>query len=110
MSKAGKPAVTLHLNLEDWDFQPPKATILSLDLRRPLAPMQVPSAIEDPSDPVEHVVGNLVTQRIWFCSPGFYEYHEFYSEDRWERIRGTEQGKITWIVERACNLIDRQKL
>lgn len=45
---------------------------------------------------------------LWFCSPGFYEYHAAYPDDRWELIRGTREGKITRIIERACDLVDRR--
>lgn len=109
LSKSGNPAVLLCLNLENWDFLPPYATILSLDTRRNLLPENVPGAIENAKDPVNHVVYNQQKGKLWFCSPGFYEYHEFYPEDRWELIRNTDNGKISWIIERACNLIDRAR-
>lgn len=96
--------------MENWDFLPPRATLLSLDLKKLLVPEQVPGAEEDPVNPVNHLVFNKNTRKLWFCSPGFHEYHEYYPEDRWELMRGTDQGTITWIVERACNLIDRTKL
>ena len=108
LSSTRKPAVTLLLNLENWDFLPPRATLVSLNLRQRLTPQNVPGAVENPKEPANHIVWGKTG--LWFCSPGFYEYHEFYPEDRWELIRGTDQGKITWIVERACNLIDRSKL
>ena len=49
-------------------------------------------------------------QYIWFCSPGFAEYHMYYKPDRWELIRNTSQGKISWIINRAISLIDRSRL
>lgn len=110
LSSSGKPAFTLLMNLENWDFLPPTATLLSLDLRTKLVPNQVPGSIEDPKEPINHVVYNKNKQKIWFCSPGFAEYHEHYPEDRWEHIRGTDQGTIMWIVDRACSLIDRKKI
>lgn len=110
ISSSGKPVFTLCLNLENWNFLPPRATLLSLDLRRILTANQVPGAIENPDKPVNHIVGFQNNPRIWFCSPGFYEYHEYYPEDRWELMKDTDQGKITWIVEQACNLVDRTKL
>lgn len=110
LSSSGKSALTLLLNLENWDFLPPSATLISLNLRVKLIPEQVPGAIEDPKEPLNHIVYNKNKNSIWFCSPGFYEYHEHYPEDRWEHVRGTDQGTITWIVERACSLIDRTKL
>lgn len=110
LSSLNEPAITLHLNLDDWDFLPPRATLVSLNLRQQLTPQNVPGAVENPAGSINHIVWNKDINRLWFCSPGFYEYHEFYFEDRWELIRGTDQGKITWIVERACNLIDRSKL
>jgi hypothetical protein len=63
----------------------------------------------DADSPFSHIVWDN-NCRPWICSPGFYEYHKFYLDDPWELLRYTEYGKITWIVERACNLIDRTKL
>ena len=110
LSKTEKPALTLLLNLENWDFLPPSATLIGTDLRNHLSPEHVPEAFDDPQHPVKHIVFNQNMRQIWFCSPGFYEYHQYYPEDRWEVIKKTNEGSITWIVERACNLIDRQSL
>ena len=82
---------------------------MNVNLRQQLTPANVPHAVENTKEPINHIVWNDQIKKLWFCSPGFCEYHEFYQEDRWELIRGTEQGKITWIVERACNLINRDK-
>ena len=110
LSKTEKPALTLFLNLENWDFLPPSATLISTDLRKYMLPNQVPEAFDDLQHPVKHIVSNPNTNQIWFCSPSFYEYHQFYPEDRWELIKKTDEGTITWIVNRVCTLIDRQKL
>ena len=110
LSSSGKPAFTLLMNLENWDFLPPNVTLTSLDLKKNLVVDQVPEAFDDPQKRIKHIVFNLNTKRIWFCSPGFFEYHQFYPEDRWELIKKTDQGKISWIVNRVCTLIDREKL
>ena len=110
LSKTEKPALTLFLNLENWDFLPPSATLISVDLRKYMVPEQVPEAFDDPQYPSKHIVFSKITNQIWFCSPSFYEYHQFYPEDRWELIKKTDEGTIAWIVDRACTLIDRQKL
>ncbi len=110
LSSSRKPVFTLLLGMENWNVLPPRATILSLDLKRLLTPGDVPGAIEGPDKPVNHIVGYTNNPRVWFCSPGFYEYHEYYPEDRWELVRETDQGKITWIVNHACDMIDRPKL
>ena len=110
LSKTEKPTLTLLLNLENWDFLPPSATLISVDLRRYLVPELVPEAFDDPQHPVKHIVFNPSISQIWFCSPGFYEYHQFFPEDRWELIKKTDEGTIIWIVNRVCILIDRQKL
>ena len=109
LSKTEKPALTLFLNLENWDFLPPSATLINVDSQKYMMPDQVPEAL-DPQHPVKHIVFNQATKRIWFCSPSFYEYHQFYPEDRWELIKKTDGGTITWIVDRVCTLIDRPKL
>ena len=110
LSKTEKPALTLFLNLENWDFLPPSATLISVDLRKYMVPEQVPEVFDDSQHPTKHIVFNSNINQIWFCSPSFYEYHQFYPEDRWELIKKTNEGTITWIVERVCTLIDRQKL
>ncbi|MBI1663939.1 MAG: hypothetical protein IS860_10775 [Nitrosopumilus sp.] len=95
------------MNLENWDFLPPSTTLLNLDLRQRLVPEQVPELVEPKGQ--KHIVFNVAKKSIWFCSPGFQEYHHHYPEDRWEHIRNTDQGTITWIVDRVCSLIDRTK-
>jgi hypothetical protein len=68
----------------------------------------VPAAI-DRKEGIGHIYASR-DSRLWFCNPCFQEYHELYPEDPWELIRTTDQGRITWIVERACNLVNREKL
>lgn len=105
----GKPSVTLYMNLRNFDFMPPSATLLTTDLRRRLMPENVP-AVQDPESGKGHLAGTPDTG-LWFCSPGFYEFHDFYYPlDRWELLRYTELGKISWIVNEACNMINRQKI
>ena len=88
--------ITLLLNLENWDFLPPQATLISTDLQS-----------KTTRSPGRHIVLNKNTGLLWFCSPGFFEYHTQYPVDRWDLIRGTYPGSITGIVEQACNMIDR---
>ncbi len=97
----------MYFDLTNWDFQPPKVTILSPNLRTILKDSQIPQNI-DPIDNSKHIFSNQ-NGRSWFCSPGFFEYHDFYSVDPWELIRGTDDGCISWIVDRAIQLIDRSK-
>lgn len=105
-----QPAITLYMNLRNFDFMPPGATLLSLDLRTKLIPENVPGTVQDSEDKINHIVWSKETG-LWFCSPSFHEYHEFYHPlDPWELVRGTDRGKITWIVNQACNLIDRHKI
>lgn len=110
LSISEKPILTLSMNLENWDFLPPTVTLTTLDLKQNLGVDKIPEVYDDPQNPVKHIVFNQVTKRIWFCSPGFFEYHQFYPEDRWELIKNTEEGTIKWIVNRAVMLIDREKL
>ena len=99
--------VTLYLNLRDWNYLPPSATLITLDLKQ-LITQPVIGAKTD-KDPFVHV-GYGKGNRPWFCNPGFLEYHYRYLDDRWEKIRYTEFGEITWVIEQACNLIDRKSL
>lgn len=107
LSPSKKPSLILYLDLRDYDFCAPRATLLGLD-RRHKNISDVPQA-SDPDDGMPHIVADG-SGRIWFCSPGFYEYHFLYAEDPWELIRSTPQASIPWLIERACNLIDRRKL
>lgn len=104
------PGIALRLRMENWNFLPPAASFWSADLRRQLGVGEVPGAIENPARPVNHIVEYVGRPGAWICSPGFYQYHEIYPEDRWEKIRDTDEGTITWIVNRACDLVDRKKL
>ncbi|MDI1495071.1 MAG: hypothetical protein K8823_377 [Cenarchaeum symbiont of Oopsacas minuta] len=97
-------SLTLYLNMSNWDFQPPSATLLHPTLNRLSKKEEVPAELELGHP---HIFQN---PRIWFCSPGFFEYHQHYKLDRWELIRNTSEGTITWIINRAISLIDRSKL
>ena len=109
MAGPDRPLFTLLLGMENWNFLPPTATLLDLRLLFRLSPVTVPGVVEDLGIPVNHVVGSGNSPGVWFCSPGFYEYHARYPEDRWDLIRNTKQGEITEIIVQACNLIDRRK-
>ena len=109
MAGPRRPLFVLLLGMENWNFLPPTATLLDPSLLFSLSARSVPGAVEDLGAPVNHVVSSPGSPKVWFCSPGFYEYHECYPEDRWELIRNTEQGKITEIIVRACNLVDRRR-
>lgn len=103
--------MTLSLNLENWNFLPPRATLLSIDLRRALSHNEIPETVEDPQHHVNHITTYENVPGVWFCLPGFFEYHEYYGDvDRWELIKNTDEGKILHIVNQACNKIDRTKL
>lgn len=107
LSTSGKPLLTLYMNLENWNFLAPVVTLLSVDLKRYLGVEQIIENI-DPQKPHKHIVTNSI--RIWYCSPGFFEYHQSYPKDRWELIKNTDQGTIKWIVENAVMSINREKL
>ena len=109
MSGPDTPLFTLWLGMENWNFLPPTATLLDLSLITRMPPGSVPDAVEEhPDAQVNHPVASPGMPALWFCSPGFYEYHAAYPDDRWELIRGTREGKITRIIERACDLVDRR--
>lgn len=57
-----------------------------------MPPGSVPGAVEDLDAPVNHLAASTGMPALWFCSPGFYEYHAAYPDDRWELIRGTRLG------------------
>lgn len=109
MAGPRRPLFTMMLGMENWNFLPPTATLLDLNLHFHLSPGSVPGVAEDLGIRVNHVAGSSDAQGAWFCSPGFYEYHARYPEDRWELIRDTEEGKITAIIVQACNLVDRHR-
>jgi hypothetical protein len=107
LSPMKKPSLILYFDLRDYDFCAPRATLLGLDFRHKKIE-DVPKA-SDPDDEMLHIVADG-SGRIWFCSPGFHEYHFLYDEDPWELVRATQQAGMLRLVERACNLIDRKKL
>lgn len=109
MSGSSGPSLTLALNLQSWDFLPPAAAYMSINLRRHLSSAEVPASVDDPAHPIRHIVEDD-RGGAWPCSPGFLQYHILYPEDSWQLIRGTDRGTITWIVERACNMVDRKRL
>ena len=109
LSGSSEPGLTLYLNMQDWDFTPPVAAYLSPDLIRFLSEREIPESADGLSDPARHIVDDG-QGRAWPCSPGFLQYHLLYPEDSWQLIRGGSSGTITWIVERACNMVDRQRL
>ena len=109
MAGPRRPLFTLMLGMENWNFLPPTATLLDLSLHFYLSPGSVPGVAEDLGAPVNHVAGSSDMRGAWFCSPGFYEYHARYPEDRWELIRDTDRGTITEIIVQACNLVDRHR-
>lgn len=97
------PLLGLRLCMQNWDFWPPEATYASSGLERPLSKAEVPAS----RDPGRHIAQDG-QGRAWPCSPGFLQYHKTYHEDSWQLIRGTEGGRITQIVEQACNMVDRR--
>lgn len=101
----GGIALTLCLHMPNWDFQPPSAIMLHPKLNRLSYSIEVPPSVEFGSSHMFTSNGNF----MGFCSPGFYEYHSTHP-DRWELVRNTAEGKISWIIERAISLIDRTKL
>ena len=103
MSGSSAPCLVLALNMRNWDFWPPEAAYRSLDLRRPLAKKEIPAATEGS---VSHIQDGR--NGAWPCSPGFLQYHRMYHEDSWQLLRGS--CTITWIVERACDMVDRRRL
>ena len=109
MSGPERPLFTLVLGMENWDLLPPTATLVDLGIKSALPQGSVPGAVENLGVPVSHLVSSHNVPWMWFCSPGFYEYHLYYPQDRWELIRRTKQGRITGIIEAACNLIDRRR-
>jgi len=105
----GTPRVGVVLNLRNFDYGPPSATLMDIHFKRYLVPEDVPATTEGTPDGRSHIMFNQITRRCWFCSPGLQEYHDLYPEDPWELIRSRAQGSIISIVNNICNLIDRRK-
>ena len=82
--------------------------MLHKDLYRPCIIYEIPIA-NDPDDGRRHIYTDQ-NGLVWFCSPGFNQYHERYLEDKWEYMRNTDRGKISWIVDTAISHIERRKL
>lgn len=103
------PSIGLLINLRSYDYIPPSITLMDIEFKRFLNINEVPGVIESPNKR-PHVVFNKELQRIWFCTPGTYEYHFLYREDPWEYLRRTIHGKLLSILENCIHLIDRKKL
>ena len=99
--------MTLYLNLRDWNYLPPSVTLITLDLKQLIVQPDIGAKTDE--NPFVHLICGK-DLRPWFCNPGFLEYHNMYSDDKWEKIRYTKFGEIIWIIEQACNLIDRKSL
>ena len=93
--------------MSNWDFKPPSATILVKDLTRYAKISEIKPIMD--SNNRSHIIPNLNLNlnSVWFCSPGFFEYHEFYPVDSWNQIRNKHDGKIYNIIENAISHIDR---
>lgn len=110
LSVHGRPLFTLRLDMQDWDFLPPYATIVDKGSDEPLPSKRVPAAADMSDGSKGHFVGVNRGRQGAFCCPGFLDYHRWTPEDPWERVRNTDRGTIVWIVEQACNMIDRPRL
>lgn len=103
------PSIGLLLNLRNYDYLPPSVNLMDMEFRRFLNLNEAPGVIEGP-DKRPHVVFNKELQRVWFCTPGTYEYHFLYREDPWEYLRCTIHGRLLSILESCIHLIDRKSL
>ena len=110
LSCNGRPLFTLMLDMRDWDFLPPCATIVDRNTLEPLPPQRIPAAASMSDAAAGHLIRYDAERRLAFCSPGFQEYHSMTPEDPWEGVRGTDRGTIVGIVEQACNMINRPSL
>jgi hypothetical protein len=102
------PSIGLLLNLRNYNYLPPSIYPMNIGFKRFLNLKEVPGIVEG-SDKRPHVVFNEESRRVWFCTPGTYEYHFLYREDPWEYLRYTPQGTLLSILDSCINLIDRKK-
>lgn len=100
--------VVLLMDLSNWDYLPPVTELLTPDLKR-LANQSNLGINNFNYNPASHLVfDHTQNNRAWFCLPGFGDYHDKYWDDRWEKIRNTQEGTITNLIELAYNTINER--
>lgn len=106
ISTSGKTKFCILINLKDYNFRPPKVTIVNENLRNYPRANSISPNLE--VDGRSHIMGGK--NIVWFCYPGFMNYHDYYFPlDRWEHIRYTDEGEILTILNWACLLINRKE-
>ena len=106
----GTPRIGLLLDLRNYDYLPPSATLMDIRFKQFIGLNQVPVDINGTPDGRPHIMYNQQTKRIWFCLPGVQEFHNLYPEAPWEFIRYKDESNILTIVDNIINLIDRKKV
>ncbi len=102
----GRPSFIISFNFRNYNYSPPQVGLLTLDLQ--LIQQVNKDAILPDKDGTIHVINN--PEGAWFCTPGTWEYHEFYFDlDRWEKERYGNTCNIIELINRIIAMIDRSK-
>lgn len=104
LSTRGKTLLILSLNFRNYNYFPPQIGFLTPDYE--LIKKLNPEAILSDNQGVKHLINH--NMGIWACTPGTYEYHDFYFDlDRWELERYGSTCNIIELINRIISMIDR---
>ena len=104
LSNKGSPLLTLSLNFRNYNYYPPQVGFLA-----PTGELII-SLVNDVIIPDEKGIKHLIKHGygLWACTPGTYEYHDFYFDlDRWELERYGIGHNIIELINRIIMMIDR---
>lgn len=104
LSTNGKPLLVLSLNCRNYNYFPPQVGFLTPDEK--LIKKLNPDAIIPDDQGINHLIKH--NQGVWACTPGTYEYHDFYFDlDRWELERYGSTCNIIELINRIIGMINR---
>jgi len=104
LSTNGNPLLILSLNFRNYNYFPPQVGFLTPDEK--LIKKLNPDAIIPDDHGIYHLIKH--NQGVWACTPGTYEYHDFYYDlDRWELERYGSMCNIIELINRIIGMIDR---
>lgn len=106
-SSKGDKLLIISLNLRNYNYFPPNVGILTPEEKLVFKLKPVVIKINDQG--IGHFIPNR--QGVWVCTPGTYEYHNFYFDlDRWELERYDLTCNIIELINRIIGMIDRSKI
>lgn len=104
LSPEGNTIIILSFNFRNYNYYPPQIGFLTPD--RKLIKRLNPDVIIPDEQGIKHLIKH--NHGVWACTPGTYEYHNFYFDlDRWELERYSSTCNIVEVINRIIGMIDR---